>query len=244
MADKMIPMDREYREKQYPNGYLASLVKSERGLSVAALICGAVLALIGLGILALEVKTMVGRNMNLADGDISVIIIIAIVALIFLLPGILLIRTGVRRMKMGEEAWVKKFADRSDYPVSAIREFADQAMEDESMQLEFGATGIKGILTREYICITCVMKIADITGAYLVETSYNINANGKMKKAYNNNIAIFSNHKTLMLIVAKEDTVRRILEMLTQRNPSIDTAGGRRLSESEYSKMEKEVLKK
>ena len=243
MADNLIPMDRAYREKNYPNGYFAAMAKSERGLSIAAIICGAVLALIGLGIFGLEAKSFASGSLSLAGGDISTIIIITVIALIFLLPGILLLRTGIRRMKMGEDDWIKKFADKSDYPVSTIREFANQAMEDESIQIHFGATNIKGILTKDFICITHVMKIEDITGAYLVKTSYNTNVNGKSKTSYNNNIAIFSNHKTYMLAVAKEDTVRQLLEMLTQKNPSIDTAGGRMVQESEYYKMEKEFLK-
>lgn len=80
----------------------------------------------------------------------------------------------------------------------------------------------------------CVIKIEDIEAAFLVQTSYTANVNGKRIRMYNKNIKVISNRKTRTGSEAKEDTVRQLLDMLTDKNPTIDTDGGRLLSESEY----------
>ncbi len=244
MAEKVVLMDKAYREKHYPKGYFAAIAKGARGGGVALIICGGILALMGLGILALEV-------MFLAEGDpgpIGEIIFIGIIGLVFLVPGIFVIYFGIRRMKMNETDWIKKFMDASDYPESVIRDFGSQVLEDDSLRLQIGTKAIEGVLTRDYMCIgnllaPCVIKIEDITGAYFVETSDRINVNGKMKTIYATNIAVFSNHKTYMIAEAKEKTVKQIQEILIQKNPAIDMAGGRLLSEKEYQEMEDRVNK-
>lgn len=243
MADKVVLMDRAYREKHYPNGYFAAVAKNARGGGVALIICGLVLALMGLGILALEAAIFTAGD---AADSISEIIVIGIVGLVFLVPGIFVIRFGIRRMKSNETDWIKKFVDASDYPESIIRDFGNQVLEDQSLRLRLDS--LEGTLTRDYISIAnfmapCIIKIEDVTGAYLVETSYQVNINGKTKTAYTTSIAVFSNHNTYMYATAKEKTVKQIQEILLQRNPAIDTAGGRMLSEKEFQEMEAKVNK-
>lgn len=245
MAEKVVLMDRAYREKHYPKGYFAAIAKGARGGGVVLIICGLILALMGLGILALEAAFLTGGDP--AD-SITEIIFIGIIGLVFLVPGIFIIYFGIRRMKMNETDWIKKFMEASDYPEDVIRDYGNQVLEDESLRLQLGTKAIEGAVTRDYMCIgnllaPCVIKIEDITGAYFVETSDRINVNGKMKTIYATNIAVFSNHNTYMIAEAKEKSVKQIQEVLTQKNPAIDTAGGRLLSEKEYQEMEAKVIK-
>ncbi len=46
MADKKVVMDSKYREKHYPRGFYAAMVKNTRGGGIALIICGLLLALI------------------------------------------------------------------------------------------------------------------------------------------------------------------------------------------------------
>lgn len=247
MADKLVPMDRAYREKHYPKGYFAAIAKGARGGGIALIICGAVLALMGGGILALVISSMTDGDFN-PERDLSAMIFFGVVGLLFLVPGILIIWGGIRRRRMKAEDWIRKFAEVSDYPESVIRDFGNQALEDGSVRMQLGANAIQGVLTRDYICICnllapCIIKIEDIVGTYFVEMSNQISVNGRMKTIYNTNIVIFSNHKTQMVSQAKEKTVRQLIEILTIRNPAIETAGGRLLSEKEYQIMEAKYCK-
>lgn len=242
MADKIIPIDSKYRNKHYSNGFFAAIAKSARGGGIAIIICGLVLALIGGGIFALLISFFASDGFSI-DGESIIGIIFG---LIFFVPGILCIWFGIRRRKMNDSDWIKKFMEASDYPESVIRDFGNQVLEEGSLRMQLGSTAIQGFLTRDYICICnllapCVIKIEDILGAYFVEMSNRINVNGKMRTIYDTNIAIFSNHKTLALSEVKEKTYKQIVEILKQKNPSIDIATGRMLSEKEYNQIKDQL---
>lgn len=242
MGDKLIPMDEKYRAKHYPKGFIAAAVKDARGGGVALIICGAVLAFIGAGILWLLIRTMIGGDFDLSQ-DISVVVVLGIVGLVFLVPGILLVRYGIKRSRLGENEWIQETVKASGYPESVVQDFANQALEDQSIVLQLGSSGVKGFLTRDYISFyNTMIKIEDIAGAYFVETSYTANINGRTKRMYNTNIKVVSKHKTAIGSEAKEKTVKQLLDMLLQKNPAIDTQGGRLLGEEEFEKKKEELV--
>ncbi len=243
MGDKMIPMDEKYRAKHFPKGFFAAMAKDARGGGVALIICGAVLALMGAGILWMLISMMLDGGFDVSE-EAGVMIFFGILGLIFFIPGILIVRFGVKRSRMGEEGWIQESMEASGYQESTIRDFANQALEDGSLRLQLGTSGMKGFLTRDYISFhNIVIKIEDIVGAYFVEMSYTVNVNGKTKRMFNKNIRIVSNHKTAAGSEAKEDTIKKLLDMLTQKNPAIDTQGGRLLSEKEYDQMVEQLGK-
>lgn len=47
----------------------------------------------------------------------------------------------------------------------------------------------------------------------------------------------FSNHKTSIISETKKDNARELIAMLLERNPTIDTAEERVLSDKEYDEM-------
>lgn len=242
MGDKIFPMDEKYRAKHYPKGYLAAAVKDARGAGVALIICGAVLALIGAGILKMLISVMLEGDFDISE-NVSVVVILAIVGLLFFIPGILLVRYGFKRNRLGEDGWIQENVQASGYQESVIRDFANQALEDGTLVMKLGTSGIRGLLTRDYIAFQNIIKIEDIAGAYFVETSYTVNVNGKTRRMYNKNIKIVSKHNTVAGSEAKEESVRLIIDLLLQKNPAIDTQGGRLLSENEFDKMVEEMGK-
>lgn len=247
MGDKFITVDEKYRQKNYPKGFFASLIKQAKGGGVVLVICGAVLALMGGGVLYLLIAAIMRGTFNLSE-ELSPIIVFAIIGLVLLIPGILVIRYGIKRGKTSEEDWIKTFVDASGYDEGTIRDFVNQALEDGTTAMKLGSQRMQGFLTRDYFMILnfmhpCVMKIGDIVGAYMVQTSYTANINGKTKRMYNNNIMLISNKDTATSSEAGEKAVRQLLDMLTQRNPAIDTEGGRLLSEKEFDKKVEEFKK-
>lgn len=139
-------------------------------------------ALLGAAILWMLIAMALGGDLDLSE-DMIVIVVLAVVGLLFLVPGVLIIRYGIKRSRMGEDAWIQETAQTSGYQESIIRDFANQVLEDGSFRLQFGTAGGKGFLTRDYIFFYgMLVKIEDIIGAYFVETSYTANINGKVKK--------------------------------------------------------------
>lgn len=242
MGDKIFPMDEKYRAKHYPKGYLAAMVKDAKGAGVALIICGAVLALIGAGILKMVISVATEGDFDISE-NVGVVVFLVIVGLVFLIPGILIIRYGIKRNRLGEDGWIRENVEASGYQESEIRDFANQALEDGTLVLKLGTSGIRGLLTRDYIAFQNIIKIEDIAGVYFVQTSYTVNVNGKTRRMYNKNIKIVSKHNTVSGSEAKEESVRQIANLLMQKNPAIDTQDFRLLSEDEFEKMLEERKK-
>lgn len=245
MGDKLITMDSKYRKKHYPKGFFAAMAKEARGGGVALIICGLILGLMGLAVLWLLVAMALSGDLDTSE-DLGGMVFFGIIGLLFLIPGLLIIWLGVKRCRSKESDWLKKSVEASGYPESTIRDFANQAVEDGSLKMVLGASRTQGFLTRDYIFFynliyPCVVKIEDIVGAYLVQTSYTANVNGKSVRMYNKNIYVVSNHDTAISSEAREDTVRQLLSILTKINPDIDTEDGRVLMEREYDEKVKAI---
>lgn len=243
MDNAFLPMTEEYRQRNYPNGYFEALAKSGGSGGVILIICGAVLALMGLLFGYMEVQFLIeflrGETYGGAEGFL---IVMGIVTLLFLLGGLFFILLGWKRSKMGAGAWLKKSAEASGYQESVIRDFANQVTSSDTIRLQIagGANPPMGIgfLTRDYILFEnilklCVIKVSDISGAYLVSLP-DLSARHNICKIH---IAIFSNRKTFTTTQCLKENGERLISMLAERNPEIDTAGCRILSEKEYNSM-------
>ncbi len=241
MADKKVVMDSKYREKHYPRGFYAAMVKNTRGGGIALIICGLLLALIGGAILfVLAAMAFSGEDLSAALGEN---VFFGIVGLVFFVPGLLLIWSGIKRCRSNEEDWIRQTKEASGYPESTVRDFAGQALEDGTLVMFLGTTRTQCFLTKDYICMNNLAKIEDIEEAYLVETSYTANVNGKRVRMYSKNIRLLTKNGTELISEAKEAEVNEILDMLTDKNSAIDTDGRRMLSESEYDKRKEMFMK-
>lgn len=250
MTNAFTPIDEEYRQKHYPNGYFESLAKKSGGITL--IVCGAVLGLMGLAVGYAAVHFLLDLIHGEGyDGIVGGTIFMLLLALAFLVPGVLLIRFGIRRKGMDADAWIKKSAGASGYPESAVREFAQQAVSSDSIRLQLAgsldAVSGKGILTRDYILFEnlldlCVIKRSDITGVYLVSLPSTVRVGKQVRTVYNLNVAVFSSHKTSIVTETDRKPGEQLVAMLTEKHPSIDTAGGRVLSAREFEEMRKSSL--
>lgn len=225
----------KYRQKHYPEGYFASVAKGSGGLVLV--VCGVVLALIGICPAAIPVDYLLG---GMDDSmDISVLIFFIILALVFLGGGILVIIFGIKRMRMGKHQWMEKCAESSNYPMSNVEEFESQFMRTDTLIFQLDTSGVTNVLTTDYILwgnllAVCLIKLSDIVGAYLVNLPDTIMVGNRTKKVITLNVAIFSNHNTSIVLSTREKTAHELLDLLVQRNPNIDTADRRVLHENEY----------
>lgn len=231
MSNQIIPMDWIHRETFYPNGYFSHLAKRSRDVGVVFLL---------ISLLFIYLSAFFFFILLSSDDLFSPLFI----GLLFLSPGILLICKGIKRIKMGEAGWIKQYIKNSDYPENDIQEFGNQVIKEDTLQLLM--TNTKDFLTRDYFATEhCIIKITDIEKAFFVMTSDTIKIMGKIKPVYYTNIAIFSKHNTLILSRTNEQMVKQITDILTERNPAIDTSEGRLIPEEQYFNMIKAMkLKK
>lgn len=236
------PMTTERIQKRYSNGYLECMAKNGTSggkiLIVIGVIMAAIGVMIGYGLIRFSIVTLSGGH----NDDIPAIIFLGFLCLIFLVPSVLLIRFGRKRKGMDANDWLQTLIDASDYPESVIQEFSLQVPQQDSFFFDLlGETPAWGILTRDYIFFEngqfCVIKRSDIIGAYLVNLPDVAGVGNKIKTVYRLHVAIFSNHNTYSITRASQKRAERLISMLTEKRPEIDTAGGRIISDKEYDKM-------
>lgn len=231
----------EYRQKHYPNGYFTSIAQNSNGAILV--VCGVILALMGVGAGILPVYATVKIITGTLDFkiDASVIIFFYILALVFLIPGIMLARYGVKRAKMGKDDWIKICAEASDYPESVVLEFDSQIMRTDAVVIQLDPSGTTDIMTTDFLLwgnliAPLLIKVDDIDGAYLVLRPDTINVNGKIKKIVTLNLAVISNHNTHMIMPTREDLGRLLISRLLEKNPNIKTSE-EMLNEEQYQAM-------
>ncbi len=185
--------------------------------------------LIGYGLIRFSIVTLSRGN----NDDIPTLIFLGVLCLVFLVPSVPLFRLGRKRKGMDVNDWLQTFAEASNYPESVIREFSSQVPQQDSIYFDVnGPTMSPGIITRDYIFFEggqfCVIKRSDIIGAYFINLIDIFNT--KNRTGYCLHVAIFSNHNTCIVTRASQKRGKHLIEMLTEKHPEIDTAGGRILS--------------
>lgn len=228
----------EYRKKHYPEGYFAKLAKGSGGIILV--ICGIVIALLGMCPGGVVLDNLTGE-MDYST-DAGVLIFVSAVALVLLGAGILIIVFGIRRMRMGKTRWMERCVKASDYPMEVVEEFDSQFMRTDATLFQLDPSGLTNVLTTDYILYgnllgPCLIKLSDIVGVYLVYLPDTITVGNKTKKIITLNVAVFSNHKTWFVLPTKEKLAHQLIDLIAERNSSIDTAGRRVLDEGEYQAM-------
>ena len=238
----------QYRKKHYPNGFFARMAKKSGGIVIA--ICGVVLALMGILVAAAPVSFVVEilKGEMKSEGNVVPIIVFLIFALILLVPGIFFVQLGIRRKMRGRDGWMQKCAETSDYPESVVQDFESQFGRTDAMICYTDPAGTFCALTTDYIMSSspmspCLMKISDIAGAYLASLSYTYYVGNRMRTGHTLNLAIFSNHKTLILMPSKKERAEYLVSLLKEKNPDIDTADGIVLSEDQYQALLDKIRK-
>lgn len=224
-------MTNEYRQKHYPDGYFESLKRSD---GIEMILSGVVLALLAMCSGTYLVRYLMGTT----EYSIKVLIVLIMLTLTFLGGGISFIVLGVRGLSIGKGQWIERCAGVSHYPVSTVQEFESPFMRNDIIVFRQGLTGVTTVLTTDYIlCAICMIKIRDIVGAYLVYLPHTISAGRKIRSIQPMHVAIFSNHRTHILVQIRRKLAEHLIDLIAERNSDIDTAARRVLDEKEYRAM-------
>lgn len=235
--------------KRFPKGYFAAVEKSYKGSGVVLLVMGGIITPIGFWLLFLLGKFILeeapGNSAPLTGGDIAGMVIFCLIPLLIFLGGVFCLWTGIRRFRCSGGEWFRRIVEESGYTESEIREFDRQISSPGSIAvilLEKGQPG--ALLTESYFLMEpgVPMKYGDIKGAYLVDYPETIYTGKTMKTILRRNLAVFAEHWNFIRANAKPEIAQRVLDMLLERNPQIDTADGRVLSDREYDAMEREYI--
>lgn len=246
MSKGFTPITTEHAKKHYPNGYFEALANGGNSGGKILIVCGAIMTGIGMLIGCGLIKFLMDAQRE-GYNDTTGMAVFGIFCLGFLVPGVLFIRAGHKRKNTDSSAWLQKMVDVSDYPESVVRDFASQVPQQDSCWFDLTGKSINvGILTRDYILFEnplklCVIKRSDIIGAYLVSLPDSVGVGNKIKTAFCLNVAIFSNHNTYIITEASQIEAERLITMLTEEYPGIDTANGRVISEIEFDEMRRGV---
>lgn len=241
MNKSIIPMTDAYREHFYPKGFYGSLVSPGGGIAIV--VCGLVLGLIvflpGMAAYDIFLDYLEGES------DFGTLLFMVLVALAFLAGGVLVIKVGIKKIRMKADDYVKKSAGVSGYPESVIHMVDAQIVASDTLRLELAgenAVSGKGFLTREFLVSgnaldLTVIKIEDIAKAY-----YTTLPHPTARHAYCLWLMVWSNRKTLVALeVKRKEEGDELVSMLLERNPAIDTYSGAILKSKEHDAIIKEM---
>ena len=236
--------------KRFPKGYFAAAEKTSKGAGTVLIVMGVLFAPIGLWLLfqlgKFLIKEVPGNSAPMTGGDIAGAIIICLIPLLIFLFGAICLWVGIKRFTCSGDEWFRLFVEQSGYTESEIREFDRQVSSPGSIAVILSEKGLPGaLLTKTYFVLEpgVPMKYNDIKGAYLVDYPETIYTGKTMKKVQRRNLAVFSaEHWNFSRAYAKPEIAQRVQAMLLERNPGIDTADGRVLSDREYDAMEQEYI--
>lgn len=254
MSDFFQKMNEDYIQKHFPNGSIfegASQTIKRRGIIVVVFI----LAPLFLGSLYGLIKAAARMIEMMAEGQedmgigIGVFAFFALITLGFLA----LIIIAIKGTNKKHSYYLANSAKRSKLPESDIQRFEQQAGSSDCYILKLTAgldrvlsNGISkdGLLTRDYIYLAdpaqIVMRIEDLVICCFEYYTYYANS----KKINNLAIRLISSNGVTVSSDTTEKAGLALMELLTQRNSSIDTLEEKVLKEGEYEKYYKRVLTK
>lgn len=156
----------------------------------------------------------------------------------------------IKRRNLGLDGWIAKIAEQSKYSESDIREFDRQALASDCLILEmigkvksFIGLGIrsKGFFTRDFIGMGSginlrVMKHVDIQYACFVQKTNQVMVNHRTKTITYLTVTLVSKLDTTISIETDMKRGTMLIDLLLEKNPSIDTNQKHILTEKEFNK--------
>ena len=237
--------------KRYPKGYFAAVEKNAKGSGIVLLVMGVIIAPIGFWLLLVLGKFFMKEGMNstapMTAGDMVGAVIFFLIPLLIFLFGVFCLWLGIRRFKSTGEEWFRNAVEQSSYTEGELREFDRQVSRPGTVAVILSERGQPGaLLTEDYFLIEpgIPMKFGDIKSVYLVDYPETVYTGKTMKTIQRRNLAVFSDQWTFSRAHAKPEVAQRVQAMLLEKNPEIDTADGRVLSDREYDELEKEYIAK
>ena len=178
-------------------------------------------------------------------GFFGVIVLVCLIVLVFLIKG--------SRQKRGD--YIANSAKHSKLEVSEIEEFEQQALASDCYILKLtagldrvlsNATNKDGLLTRDYIYLAdpaqTVMRVDTLRACCFSDYTYYINTGKHSKKIHCLAICLIASNGVSVLSDTTEEAGQALIELLKQRNSTIDTNDGRVLPEQAFDSYKKRVL--
>lgn len=245
-------MSEDYRAKHYPDGSVFSTIhKTSRKNGIGIYIFFApFLALTAAGALFSAkqlMETVLAGEKDMISVGVFALCLCLVGFAACLLPVVLTKKRGA----LGAEGLAEKSAKNSACNESDIREFERQAMASDSCVLALTAkhkaalNGQRdGILTRDYVFLAdnryIVLKCSDIAGALLVERIIYVMTGNVNTPIHSLTISLVSHQNVQTFMDASAEAGTALISLLLERNPSIETMGGRVIQEKEWDRFCKE----
>ncbi len=256
MADFFKNMNEVYVRKHFPNGSVFDgALKTVKRISIVSIIFLAVF----LGGALFGLLWAIGRTMELrAEGrddmlDVS-LVICGFLGLVVLgcMVVLVFIILGLRKKR---EDYIATSAKNSKLPVNEIEAFEQQAVAPDCFILKLTAgldrllsnsTNKDGLLTRDYIYLAdpaqTVLRVDTLKACCFTDYTYYANTGKHRKKIHCLAIFLTASNGVSVLSDTTKKAGEALIALLKERNPAIDTNGGRVVPESALDDYKKRIL--
>lgn len=256
MADFFTKMNEEYAQKHFPDGSVfESAAKTLKKRGVIGVIFIGLFVAFGLwGLVWAIGRTMdfiaQGKN-DMLGVSIVICVFFGAVALGFLALLIYMIKS----MRQKRSDYIASSAKQSQLPVSEIEAFEQQALASDCYILRLtegldralsNATNKDGLLTRDYIYLAdpaqTVIRVDSLKTCCFSDYTYYVNVGNRQKKVHNLAIYLLASNGVSVRSDTTEKAGQALMDLLQERNSSIDTNGGKVLPEGEVDDYRKRIL--
>lgn len=256
MTDFFTKMNEEYAQKHFPDGSVfESAAKTLKRRGIAGVIMIGLFAAAGLwGLVWAIGRTMdfvsQGRD-DMLGVSIGICVFFGLVALGFLALLIFMLKT-IRRKRSD---YIADSAKQSQLSESEIEAFERQALASDCYILRLtegldralsNATNKDGLLTKDYIYLAdtaqTVIRVDSLRACCFSDYTYYISVGNHQKKVHNLAIYLLASNGVSVCSDTTEKAGQALMILLQERNSSIDTNGGKVLSEGEIDDYKKRIL--
>lgn len=257
MTDFFAKMNEEYAGKHFPEGSVyESAAKTLKKRSAAGVIMLGLFAAAGLW----GFVWAVGRTLDFVSQgkkdmlgmSIGICVFFALVGFGFLAVVIYIIKSALRK----RSDYVALSAKHSKLTESEIETFDRQAFASDSYILRLtegldralsNSVNKDGLLTRDYIYLAdpaqTVIRVDSLKACCFTDYTYYVTVGNRSKKVHNLAIYLLSSSGVSVRSDVTQKAGQALMELLKERNSSIDTNGGKILPEGDVESYKKRILK-
>lgn len=257
MAEFFSRMNDEYAQKHFPGGSVfANALKTVKRRGIA----GIFFFVLFFAAAMYGVIWGIGRTIDFASNGkndmIGVGIGISVVLGLIALGCFFVLRFMIKGVRQGVGDYIASSAKCSQLSVSEIEEFDRQAFASDCYILKLtagldralsNATNSDGLLTRDYIYLAdtaqTVMRVDSLKACFFTDYTYYVTVGNRSKKIHNLAICLLASNGVSVLSDTTEKAGQALMEILKERNGTIDTNEGSVVPEGrEFDDYKKRVL--
>lgn len=256
MTDFFTKMNREYAQKHFPDGSVfTGAAKTLKRRGIAGIIMIGLFVAAGLWGLVWSVGRTFEYISQGKDDMLGVSIFICVFfGAVTLGFGALLIYM-LKAVGKKRSDYIEDSAKHSQLSKLEIEAFEQQALEPDCCILKLtagldralsNATNKDGLLTRDYIYLAdpaqTVMRVDSLRSCCFSDYTYYVNVGNRTKKVHDLAIYLLASNGVSVRSDVTEKAGQALMELLLERNGSIDTNGGQVLPEGDVDDYKKRML--